>query len=397
MLGSVAKKLYLYTPKNEKNMKFSEVLGNEQAIAHIRQMIDADRLPHALLLYGEPGVPKLGLAMAAAQYLHCRNHVDGDSCGVCPMCRQHQTFNQVDTHFSYPFTNRKSDSNSNNSCEAGDYIDEWREFVSQYPVEDYQAWLTLLKNDNAQPQIFVREADSIMRKMTLSAYTAKYKVLIMWLPEKLKDEAANKLLKLIEEPYDDCKFILVSDNEKGILGTILSRCQRIELRKPSTPMIAQYLADRYGMDMQDALALAAPADGNVTMAERMVQTGSEFHEFRERFIELMRLSYQHDLGKLKAWSEVIADMKREKERRFLDYAVRQVRENFIYNLHNPALNYLTREEEAFSTRFSPFINERNVEGIVAELERASADIAGNGNGKLILFDLTIRLSILIRR
>ena len=111
----------------------------------------------------------------------------------------------------------------------------------------------------------------------------------------------------------------------------------------------------------------------------------------------MRLSYQHDLGKLKAWSEVIADMKREKERRFLDYAVRQVRENFIYNLHNPALNYLTREEEAFSTRFSPFINERNVEGIVAELERASADIAGNGNGKLILFDLTIRLSILIRR
>jgi DNA polymerase-3 subunit delta' len=151
------------------------------------------------------------------------------------------------------------------------------------------------------------------------------------------------------------------------------------------------------MDMQDALAIAAPADGNVTMAERMVQTGSEFHEFRERFIELMRLSYQHDLAKLKAWSEVIADMKREKSRRFLDYAVRQVRENFIYNLHNPQLNYLTREEEAFSTRFSPFINERNVESIVAELERASTDIAGNANSKLVLFDLTIRMSILIRK
>ena len=133
------------------------------------------------------------------------------------------------------------------------------------------------------------------------------------------------------------------------------------------------------------------------MAERMVQTGSEFHEFRERFIELMRLSYQHDLAKLKPWSEVIAEMKREKSRRFLDYAVRQVRENFIYNLHNPELNYMTHEEEAFSTRFSPFINERNVEPIAAELERASTDIAGNGNAKLILFDLTIRLSILIRR
>ena len=375
-------------------MKFSEVIGNEQAIEQIRRMIDNDRLPHALLLYGEPGVPKLGLAMAAAQYLHCKNHTDGDSCGVCPLCRQHQSFNQVDTHFSYPFTNRKGDSTS--PCEANDYIDEWREFITNYPVEDYQAWLTLLKNDNAQPQIFVREADSIMRKMTLSAYTAKYKVLIMWLPEKLKDEAANKLLKLIEEPYDDCKFILVSDNEKGILGTILSRCQRIELRKPSTPVVAQYLADRYGMDMQNALALAAPADGNVIMADHLVQTGSEFHEFRERFIELMRLSYQRDLAKLKEWSEAIAEMKREKARRFLDYAVWQVRENFIYNLHNPALNYLTPEEEAFSTRFSPFINERNVEGIVAELQRAGVDIAGNGNAKIVLFDLSIRIAMLIR-
>jgi len=376
-------------------MKFSEVLGNEQAIAQIRRMIDADRLPHALLLHGEPGVPKLSLAMAAAQYLHCKNHIDGDSCGVCPLCLQHQTFNQVDTHFSYPFTNRKGD--SKNPCEASDYIDEWREFVTRYPVEDYQAWLALLKNDNAQPQIFVHEADRIMRKMTLSAFTAKYKVLIMWLPEKLKDEAANKLLKLIEEPYDDCKFILVSDNEKGILGTILSRCQRIELRKPSTSEVARYLADRYGMDMQDALALAAPADGNVIMAERMVQTGSEFHEFRERFIELMRLCYKQDFVKLKAWSEVIADMKREKTQRFLHYAVRQVRENFIYNLHNPDLNYLTREEEAFSTRFSPFINERNVEAIAAQLERAGADIAGNANGKLVLFDLGIRIALLIKR
>ena len=376
-------------------MKFSEILGNELAIAQIRRMIDNDRLPHALLLYGDPGVPKLALARAVAQYLHCQHHADGDSCGVCPMCRQHQSFNQVDTHFSFPFTNRKGDSNS--PCDSDDYIDEWREFLTANPVEDYQRWLTLLKNDNAQPQIFVREADSIMRKMTFSAYTAKYKVLIMWLPEKLKEEAANKLLKLIEEPYDDCKFILVSDNEKGILGTILSRCQRIELRKPSTDLIARYLCDRYGMDYQDAQAIAAPADGNVNMAERMVETDSEFHDFRERFIELMRLSYSHDLVKLRAWSDRAADLKREKVRRFLDYAARQIRENFIYNLHNPALNYLSREEEAFSTRFSPFINERNVEGMTAEIERASRDIAGNGNGKLVLFDMTLRLAILIRK
>lgn len=373
-------------------MKFSEVIGNERAIEQIRRMIDADRLPHALLLHGAPGIPKLGIALAAAQYLHCRNHTDGDSCGVCPMCRQHQSFNQVDTHYSFPFTDSKG---SGSICD--DYINEWREFVTHHPVEDYQEWLHLLKNDNAQPQIFVREAESIIRKMTLSAFTTKYKVHILWLPEKLKEEAANKLLKLIEEPYDDCKFILVSENKKGILNTILSRCQSIELHPLTTMQVADYLANRYGMDLREALALAAPANGNVNIAERMVQSDSEFHEFRERFIELMRLSYQHDLAKLRAWSAVIADMKREGARRFLAYCVRQVRENFIYNLRNPELNYLTREEEAFSTRFSPFINERNVEAIVDELERASDDIAGNGNSKIILFDLTIRLSILIRR
>jgi len=376
-------------------MKFSDILGNQHAVTLLRNMIDNDRMPHALLLYGDPGVPKLALARATAQYLHCEHHTpDGDSCGVCPLCRQHQSFNQTDTHYSFPFTNRKGD--SSNPCECDDYIQEWREFLTENPVEDYQTWLSLLKNDNAQPQIFVKEANSIISKMTLSAYTAKYKVLIMWLPEKLQESAANKLLKLIEEPYDDCKFILVSDNVKGVLGTILSRCQRVELRRPSTDQIADYLSLRYGMDRQDALAIAAPADGNVNMAERMLQTGSEFHEFRERFMELMRLAYQRDLIKLKSWSEKVAEMKREKSRRFLDYAVRQVRENFVYNLHNPALNYLTRDEEQFSTRFAPFINENNVEALSSELQRASSDIAGNANAKLVLFDLTLRVSLLIR-
>ena len=120
MCNEMKKKQYLYTLKNRKRMRFSEVIGNEQAIEQIRRMIDADRLPHALLLYGEPGVPKLGLAMATAQYLHCKNRTDGDACGACPMCRQHQSFNQVDTHYSFPFTDSKG---AGSACD--DYIDEW--------------------------------------------------------------------------------------------------------------------------------------------------------------------------------------------------------------------------------------------------------------------------------
>ena len=374
-------------------MRFSDTLGNRQAVDQVRRLIDSGRLPHALLLHGQAGVPKLALARAAAQYLHCSNRHDGEPCGVCPACRQHQSNNNTDTFFSFPYMKR--DSNKDYVCD--DFMQEWNTFLDDCPVvEDYRHWLTVLRNDNSQPQIFVPESSSIVRKMSLKAYTTRYKVLIMWLPEKMLDEAANKLLKLIEEPYDDCKFILVSDNSSEILPTIFSRTQRLELKRPSAQVIADYLMRTYGLNAQDAMAIAGPADGNVTLAEQTLDSDSENKEFHQRFVELMRLAYMRDLTKLKTWSERIADYKREKSRRFLNYAARQVRENFIYNLHQPALNYLTREEEAFSTRFAPYINTANVERMFAEFNRAETDIAGNVNARIVLFDLAVRITILIK-
>ena len=374
-------------------MKFSDILGNEQVVQQVRQLIDADRLPHALLLHGEPGVPKLALARVMAQYLHCTNRHDGEPCQQCPSCRQHETFNHTDTFFSFPYW--RKDKNEEANCD--DFLSYWREFLTDCPVvEDYQHWLELLKNENSQPRILVRESANILRKMSMSSFTSKYKVSIIWLPEKLRDDAANKLLKIIEEPYDDCKFILVSDNAKDILGTIFSRTQRIEMRRLGAQRVAQYLTQRYGIDPQDALAVAAPADGNVNMAIHSMQQGSEQSEFHQLFVELMRLAYMRDLGKLRSWAERVADLKREKSRRFLSYAARQVRENFIYNLHQPELNYLTRQEQQFSTRFAPYINEANVERMYEQFCLAERQIAGNGNAKIILFDMAVRTTILIK-
>jgi DNA polymerase-3 subunit delta' len=180
------------------------------------------------------------------------------------------------------------------------------------------------------------------------------------------------------------------------LPTIFSRTQRLELKRPSAQVIADYLMRTYGLNAQDAMAIAGPADGNVTLAEQTLDSDSENKEFHQRFVELMRLAYMRDLAKLKTWSERIADYKREKSRRFLNYAARQVRENFIYNLHQPALNYLTREEEAFSTRFAPYINTANVERMFAEFNSAETDIAGNVNARIVLFDLAVRITILIK-
>lgn len=372
-------------------MKFSDILGNESAVSRVRHLIDSGRLPHALLLHGDAGTPKLALARVMAQYLHCTNRSGGEPCGVCPSCRQHQSFNHTDTFFSFPYLKRDE------SSVCDDFMPEWKEFLSDNPVvEDYQHWLSLLKNENSQPAILVKESDSIMRKMSMSAFTSQYKVLIMWLPEKMREDCANKLLKLIEEPYDDCKFILVSDNAKAILPTILSRTQRIELMRVPMQEIAGHLMSTYGVDQQQAMAMAASADGNVSQAVRMLHADNENHEFHQRFVELMRLAYMRDLAKLKLWSETVAEMKREKSRRFLDYASRQVRENFVRNLATPGLNYMTREEEQFSVKFSPFINEQNVERMLGAFDRASAEIQGNGNAKIILFDMAVLTTILIK-
>ncbi len=374
-------------------MRFSDTLGNRQAVDQVRRLIDSGRLPHALLLHGQAGVPKLALARAAAQYLHCSNRHDGEPCGVCPACRQHQSNNNTDTFFSFPYLKR--DSNKDYVCD--DFMQEWNTFLDDCPVvEDYRHWLTVLRNDNSQPQIFVPESSSIVRKMSLSSMSGNDKVLIMWLPEKMMEQTANKLLKLIEEPYHDCRFILVSDNASAILPTIYSRVQRIELKPLSTDEIAHYLVDTHHIDLQDAIAAAGPANGNAVDAERALDRDNENREFHQLFVELMRLSYKRDLANLKRWSETVAEMKREKTRRFLAYASAQVRENFMYNLHTPGLNYLTREEEQFSLRFAPFICEKNVEAMHSEFNRASQDIQGNGNARIVLFDMAMTITVLIK-
>lgn len=377
-------------------MKFNEVLGQESAKERLIRMVDSDEIPHALLIHGEAGIPKLALARAMAQYIHCENRQNGDSCGICPSCLQHKSMNHADTYYSFPIV-KKSGRSEENAC-SDDFSKEWSDFLNSNPlVENYENWLEILKNENAQPLIYKGESVSIIHKMSLSTLSSKYKVLIMWLPEKMNATCANRLLKLIEEPSSDSIFILVSDNSNQILPTIYSRTQRIELKRLSTGLIASYLQDKYNLQQQDATAVAATADGNILLAESNLAYDSENKEFFKEFVLLMRLAYSRDLKQLKDWSERIFAYKREKARRFLKYTSRMIRENYIYNIHEQRLNYLTQEEENFSTKFAPFINEGNVIKMLDEINRAEIDIAGNANGRIVLFDLAIKITILIKR
>ena len=372
-------------------MKFADIPGHDAVKERLIRMADQNRLPHALLLEGPSGVGKFALARALAQYIHCENRSNGDSCGVCPSCRQHATFNQADTYFSFPVLKAGTETVSD------DYINEWRKFITDNPYMNFERWLSLLDNPNGQPVIYSAESLNIIRKFSRTSYSTRFKVLLMWLPERMQTECANKMLKLIEEPFDDSILIFTSDNPAAILPTIYSRMQRVEVKKLPEAIVTAYLTSNKNVAELEAKAAAHLSDGSITAAEMQLSASSESARFLELFIQLMRNAYQRKVGELRKWSVDIAALGREGEIRFLEYCERMMRENFVTNLHIPSLVYLNTAETAFSSRFSPFINEANVEALLTQLASARADVAANGNAKIIFFDLAIKVILLLRR
>ncbi len=373
-------------------MKFSDIPGHDQAKGRIRAMIDSDRIPHALLIEGQPGIGKFMLARATAQYIHCENRKNGDSCGVCPACIQHQTFNHIDTIFSFPVAKK-----GGKNVVSDDYINEWRKFLDKSPFMNFQEWMKSLDSIKTQPQIYTSESDKLSRDLNFTSHRAKYKVVLLWLPERLREEAANKMLKLIEEPHDDTLFILVSNNSKEILPTIYSRTQRIELKRLTDDDVSAYLENNYPIDHSDALAIAHLSEGSVLRAIDALSLSKEGQKFFEMFKSLMRLAYQRKVKELKDWAIEVDSMGREQSIRFLTYCERLIRENFIFNLNIRQLNFMNRDEHDFSKNFARFVNERNVIKIIDELDSACVDIAGNGSGKIVLFDMAVRMIILLKQ
>lgn len=370
-------------------MRFADIPGHHDVKERLRQLADSDRIPHALLLEGPEGAGKFALARAFAQYIHCQNRKDGDSCGECPSCLQHQTFNHIDTVFSFPVVKRVGPL-------SDDYISEFREFLTESPFMDFEQWLVKLDNINAQPAIYVDEANDLLRKVSYTTHSARYRIVIMWLPERLRDDAANKLLKMIEEPSHDTLFILTSDNPKAILPTIYSRTQRITVKRYPDSEISSHIADVFSLSPAEADETARLAEGNMVEAIKLVDMSKDRNLYLDLFMQLMRKAYTRSVGDLKEWSAELTSIGREREMQFYEYCAHMLRENFILNLHMPVLNSLTAPEMDFSVRFSPFINERNAMQLFRVMCDARTDIAANGNGRIINFDVALKVILLLK-
>ena len=370
---------------------FKDIIGQRTVIEQLKRSVDENRLAHALLITGPRGNGKLAIAIALANYLLCHKG-GGDSCGECPTCAKLKKYIHSDLHFVFPVKSKKS----GEKPVSDDYITEWRELLSKGAYFGYDDWLAKLDIDNQQPMIYERESNEILHKLSMQSREGGWKVVIMWLPEKMKEEGSNKLLKIIEEPPKDTLFLLVSDEPDKIIPTILSRTQRVEVPRIAVADVENALQRVYGLAIDEAKAIASQSAGNWEKAEEMLSLSEEKSRYLELFMQLMRVAYARNIREMKAWSEQVAALGRERQKRLLEYCQRMIRENFIMNFKSDEMLYMSQDERNFSVRFSPFVNERNIFGIMEELSEAQRHIEQNVNAKMVFFDMSLRMIVWIK-
>ena len=372
---------------------FQQVIAQQSVKEHLLQMVRENQLPHALMFCGPQGAGKLPLALAFARYLLCTEPAEGDACGECAGCRMLDNWAHPDLHFSFPVYKGKSSDHP----VSDNYLSEWRSQLLENPYFDTEMWLNDIKAENQQITFYVQESDALQRKLALKSSQGGRKVVLMWLPEKMSQEVANKLLKLIEEPPLHTYFLLVSEDPEMVLGTIQSRVQRINVPALSEEEIAHSLTSLHAVPEELARNIAHISRGNYTEALKRLMAGNEQQQFFELFVQLMRSSYSRNLKELQAWTQNVKELGRERQKRMLEYFQRLLRENFMYNFRQDDMSYMTKEEEQFSQRFAPFINEINVIGIMDELSDAQRDIEQNVNAQMVFFDFALKMIILLKR
>lgn len=379
-------------------MCFADITGQEELKEHLRRSVDTGRVSHAQLFTGRAGYGALALAVAYVQYLCCRHRHNGDSCGECLDCRQIASLTHPDLHLVFPVN--KQGKKSGEAVRSDEFLTPFRAlFAERGGYFTPQEWYDRLDlGKTLKGMISAREADEIIRKLSYKSFEADYKTMLVWLPETMNEEASNKLLKILEEPWERTLFILVSEQPDRLLPTILSRTQEVTVPRLTPGTLEGVAAARGVGDPLQARNMARLADGDLLELERLVAGESDAlrKEDFDLFCRLMRLSYNDKHLELIGWAEDAAQLTREQQRAFLRDAARLLRESYMLHAGIRSISYLWGEELAFCTKFAPFVDSANIEPLIGQIEQASAQLGQNGNPTIVFTHFALSVSKLIK-
>ncbi len=373
-------------------MKFNKIIGHSNIKENLIRAFNNNRMSHSYLFYGNPGIGKLALAIAFAQYVSCKNRTSTDSCGICASCKKYEKLIHPDLHFVFPVITQ-----SGKKSISDTYIETWRERILSNPYFSYHDWLFSLDSKNKQGSIHKDESSEILRKLNLKTFESDYKFMIIWLPEMMNSTSANKLLKILEEPPQNTIFILVSDCRENVLSTIISRTQPIKILGINDDCLKNAIIDEYNIGDKMASDIVRISNGSLIEARKQIVLNEETEYNLSKFTELMRVCYARKIQEAIYFAETMAKTSREKQKSFLYYCLVLLRENFIYNTNLSEVVYLTTKEFEFSRNFSKFINFSNVTELTEIFEKAHFHIERNGNAKIIFVDIAFKIMKNIRK
>lgn len=381
-------------------MLFSEILGQEHIKSHLTKSADSGRIPHAQLFVGPEGSGKLAMAIAYAQYILCSNTNSENNSGNSACNLKFQNFSHPDLHFVFPVA---TNSEVKSHPVSANFLKYWREFITENPYGGLFDWYKKIDIQNKQGQIGVDEAHEIVKSLSLKAYEGGYKVMIIWMADRMNVATANKLLKLLEEPPQKTIFLLIAESDDDILQTILSRCQVLHFGGLSEQAIADALISQKGLDNNEALKIAHQAQGNFNTALQILNKDNNGFPFEEWFVQWVRAAFRAKgnaaaIQDLIAWSEQIAGIGREAQKQFIHFCIDMFRQALLLNYQAKELVFMEPTVDKFKLEnFAPFVNGNNINDIFKELSDALYHIERNGNAKIILTDLSIKLTRLIHK
>ncbi|MFK8046495.1 MAG: DNA polymerase III subunit delta' [Crocinitomicaceae bacterium] len=373
-------------------MQFKNVIGQEKVKTVLLKEAKNNRISHAQMFLGDEGCGNLPLAMAFAQYLLCESPSKNDSCGTCSSCTKVSHLTHPDVHYVFPVVKSVAEK----VAVSDDRRNLWNKFISESAYCSLNTWQEYTGEMSKNAQIGVQESRSILKKLALKSYSGIYKIMIIWLPEKMNNSAANKLLKILEEPPESTLFFLVCEAIDTILPTIISRTQIIKVPNLNADEVKSFLLQNGEVDDASAQSIASLTQGNLVEAVNMT-TGDSGNSYFDSFVTLMRSAYAIDAIALMDISEKLAQYDRENQKNFLKYGLHMFRESLMYNYLGEDKVNVKNEEKAFLNKFARFINNQNITPLITEFEQSIYHIDRNANAKLLFSDLVIKLTKLIKK